>query len=375
MQNTNSPRTYRTYNVGLSKHIQVQLLEDIEFRGGGIKSKDDFQEIYNDRIEIYGEAGSELWQKVKNKVSYWRKVPFDEYLLILKNFEVEVNKDNYLNIGRKQHLVTPLKSSLKSVRETPPSSSSRMPPRRGYGTFSCHVTFAWLVSLITFLPIIATRSAMAGIKAEAEVIMIDVDPLNPERNREFYVLKFQGVVHDGVMYDGFEISMFGVDLCDTKGTGYYDAFIDTEENALVVTCPATPYFYLHDNPQAQEMDMILGTHVIETEKSHKVTRTALDDFPDKNTCEYHLIFPSDIRIISSALNMADNHVPAKNFLISTGVFTIEGNPHPCSHEHDIISWTVLIKEDQPRRVESQKKGVEGTVGSRLARKSFVSCTR
>jgi hypothetical protein len=209
---------------------------------------------------------------------------------------------------------------------------------------------------------------------EKEVIMIDVDVDNPERNREFYVLKFQDVRHGITVYNGFEISMFGIDLRDTIGTDYYDAYVDAEENSLVVTCPATPHFYLHDNPQAQAFEMVLGTYVRETEQSHLIQRTALDEYPAKNSREYHLVFPNNIPIVSSALNLADNRVPPKNTLITTEEFTIEGNPDALFREHDIISWTVLVKEEKPRRVEKTKKGVEATLGSRLASKSFGTLT-
>lgn len=124
MQNHGVERLYRSYNGGLSEHIQAQLLEDIE-ASGGIYSNEDFQDIYNKRTEIYGQVGSERRQQVKNKISYWRKIPLEDYFLVLSNFKVEVNSDNYPNNGRNIRITSP---------HLTPSPSTKMAPRRGYGT-------------------------------------------------------------------------------------------------------------------------------------------------------------------------------------------------------------------------------------------------
>jgi hypothetical protein len=144
MQKSDPPRPYRSYAKGLPEHIQAQLIEDIEIGGGGIYSKEDFHSIYNERVEIYGEGGSDLRQQVKSKVSYWKRLPFEEYLLIAQKLRIEINQDSYPDFGRNQQFATPSKPSPQLQRATP-TSSSRMASRHGYCKFLSRFTIACLI--------------------------------------------------------------------------------------------------------------------------------------------------------------------------------------------------------------------------------------
>jgi hypothetical protein len=81
----------RTNKKGLENHLQKQLLQDIENCGGiGDEAGAPFnlKAICNRRPELYGESGSQLRDKIGDKVQAWRKLTRPEYLKLLEHFGV-----------------------------------------------------------------------------------------------------------------------------------------------------------------------------------------------------------------------------------------------------------------------------------------------
>lgn len=122
---TRSINPSRTNKNGLPDFVQKQLLIDIE-NSGGIIYGEHWQlpsktaSLLNKRPDIYGTPGSQLRDKVTNKLQTWKKyLSQDDYFQLLENFGIRSTAP------RPQQLLSPAPSSDKNSTFHSPQSKTK----------------------------------------------------------------------------------------------------------------------------------------------------------------------------------------------------------------------------------------------------------
>ena len=84
----------RTNSKGLPLHIQKQLLIDIE-GAGGLRACS-VKRICDSRIDLFGEAASNLRKQVQNKINRWKELDLPAYYRLLATFSIIPQNSQFL---------------------------------------------------------------------------------------------------------------------------------------------------------------------------------------------------------------------------------------------------------------------------------------
>ena len=135
-------------------------------------------------------------------------------------------------------------------------------------------------------------TSMSFVISAEELIEVDVE--HSERNHGVYILYFTNVENDGILHDGFEVTLevdFR-DLLDDK----YSAHLLPSGNEIMLRMPSMSYSFLYESEKYDEQLKNVGLHCPRTQEAQDVERNHILSDNARQTRLVLLRFPSHMEL-------------------------------------------------------------------------------
>jgi len=186
---------------------------------------------------------------------------------------------------------------------------------------------------------------------------IEVDTRNPEKNGEFFIIKFKDIKKDGVFRNGFYIEL-ECDVRDYLNEKYKARLIGPHE--ILIEMPAIKFSILHDRDERVQIMKDFGIFCENIQGWIDVYRNRVLENKDRNVKKVTLAFPEHIVLTNEIFYPESRNGELEGELLpyQKEVYEIED----MIISKSIIVWKVTIVEEEPRRYdqanESAKKAID-----------------
>ena len=187
---------------------------------------------------------------------------------------------------------------------------------------------------------------------------IQVDTKRPENNRGIGVFEFTDLEHDGLLYNGYQVTVEG-DIRDFMADHYKAQLVD---RSILLRLPALSYSFLCDNKEYESRAKAAGLFVPSIEEAHQAARKRIERDKVRRERLVLLEFPENLELSTKPFSpdSTDGEIDFDLLPITINV-SVGEKELPLTITR--ISWKVSIAEE-PRAAKkdapeesSQKKGV------------------
>ena len=181
----------------------------------------------------------------------------------------------------------------------------------------------------------------------AELIIVDIE--HPERNREVKVIPFFNVQQDGVLHNGFDIAIDGIDVRDFVNDMYKADLISPNE--VLLKMPSVSHAWLTEP---------CAVNCQRTQDAYEITRNAILLSSERKAKLLLLRFPLDIALSNQHYSSQSVSGEIENEIVMReSSFTFEGKI--LKSLVSTVVWKVSIIEEHQRVVKrstnsDKKKG-------------------
>jgi hypothetical protein len=191
--------------------------------------------------------------------------------------------------------------------------------------------------------------------APDKVEIINIDIVYPERNWEVKVIQFRDAEMNGILHNGFEISMEG-DLQDLMKDKYKAQLV--RDHDILISMPSSSHYWLHEPKEYFDQVTAFGIDCPCTKEAHDVAQNAI--LSDKN-CHVKLLllyFPEQMALSNHhcSPNAGDHELEFKvvPFTSTFGLLGKKFNMTPVT-----ISLKIAVFEEKWHVAREDDKGKKG----------------
>ena len=333
-------------NEGLSKTLLLQLLQDIEQRGG--LHNVSLKRICGRNPEFYGIPGSQLQRQIQNRVSRWQKLTPSEYDLVLIHFQVKRfgeekgPKPSSASIPISQsEMPTPgrvFNTPQKMMSGKVSNCIDNVADRRYVGKHMCAKYSLRCFILVCLLTIHISPNFSVNIV---------VDIIHPERNREVVVFHFKDKVDKGILHNGFSVEI-ELDFRDFMQGACSAQLISGSE--IMIKVPGQTANYAHDFALVADAEAKANRKCENLHQARSVTRNAIKEDQDRSVKHIILSFPTDMALANTIYSPDLPTGMIKMDIVTTAAQIPLPNGATFDYHIHRAVWKVHIMEEVDRKV-------------------------